>query len=83
MMHALSRDPRALKKEIEYSKKRKVLPYKTGAERSARERRLFFGRKGGFLGFLAERSTRRMISFLEQREDFWGLRRGRGENTFF
>ena len=83
MMHALSRDPRALKKEIEYSKKRKVLPYKTGAERSARERRLFFGRKGGFLGFLAERSTRRNIIFLKQRRDFFGLKRRKVRRFFF
>ena len=51
MMHALSRDPRALKKEIEYSKKRKVLPYKTGAERSAREGDYFSGEKEDFWGF--------------------------------
>ena len=39
------------------------------------KRRLFFGRKWGISGFLAERSTRRNIIFLKQRRGFLGLRR--------
>ena len=54
MMHALSRDPRALKKEIEYSKKRKVLPYNTGGGFFFREihteRYYFSEAKEGFFG---------------------------------
>ena len=62
MMHALSRDPRALKKEIEYSKKRKVLPYNTGGgfflERSTRRDIIFRKQRKDFLGLEKEKGER-------------------------
>ena len=71
------------KKENIQKRKRKVLPYKTGAERSTRERRFFFGRKGGISGFLAERSTRRMIFFSGAKRGFLGLEKGKRREYLF
>ena len=85
MMHALSRDPRALKKEIEYSKKGKCYHINRGREIHRRGKRDFFflgversierGKRIFFLG--AERSTDR-----EKRFFFWGAERStqRGES---
>ena len=51
MMHALSRDPRALKKEIEYSKKGKCYHIKQGQRDPHVRGDYFSGEKEDFWGF--------------------------------